>query len=534
MSPTGPEAGERRRRARVTLTRRILAVNLLPLALLVGAVLYLDQYRAGLIQERLESLSLQARIIAGALGEAATTDDEATELSIPAARLILGRLAEPTGSRAQIFDSGGTRIADSQRDVIRLPLPPPEEAMGLSSIFEWLYDLVLPLVPDFRDRPLALENGRAVAADYVEVVGALAGNPAGMERVTETGTPVLSYAVPVQRVRKVVGALLLSSVATDIDEAVRDQRLAIVEVFVGAMALTAALSLFLASTIARPVRRLAAAAEAVRLRRNRRVAIPDFSTRGDEIGDLSRALRAMTDELYARIDATERFAADVAHELKNPLSSIGSAVELLDRIQDPEKQAVLRRVVRDDVRRLDRLITDISEASRLDAELSRDEATAIDLLALAESLASYERARGEDRPGAPVVGTQALDAGPFIVRGVESRLGQVVRNLIDNAVSFSPPGGAIRLLLERQGPDVVLTVEDEGPGIPEEALERVFERFYSERPSAEGFGNHSGLGLSIVRQILAAGGGAIRAENRLDGEGRVLGARFVVHLPAIA
>jgi two-component system sensor histidine kinase ChvG len=340
---------------------------------------------------------------------------------------------------------------------------------------------------------------------------------------------VLSVAVPVQRYRQVLGALLLSTGSQEIDAAVRDVRLDILKVFGIALAITVLLSLYLARTIARPIHRLADAAERVRHGHGRQTAIPHFPHRRDEIGDLSSALKDMTEALWRRMDAIERFAADVAHEIKNPLTSLRSAVETVARIEDPAQQKKLMSIILDDVQRLDRLISDISDASRLDAELSRAETEPVDMGRVLETLARVHEATATgDSPRFELDIARHQD---LVVDGLESRLGQVLRNLISNAISFSPPGGTIWLEAARVGDEVRITVSDEGPGIPPGKLAAIFDRFYSERPAAEKFGTHSGLGLSISKQIVEAHGGSIVAENRSDDDD-ANGARFVVSLPA--
>jgi two-component system, OmpR family, sensor histidine kinase ChvG len=307
-------------------------------------------------------------------------------------------------------------------------------------------------------------------------------------------------------------------------------RLELLRIFSAALLVTVLLSFYLAGTIVRPIRRLAGAAERARGRRAR-VEIPDFTRRGDEIGDLSGSLREMTDALWQRMSAIESFAADVAHEIKNPLSSLRSAVETAVRIEDPANQRRLMAIILDDVERLDRLITDISDASRLDAELGRLEVEPIDIAAMLEALAGlHESTRTE---GAPHLVLEPSDRNrPLIVPGIETRLSQVFRNLIANAVSFSPPLGEIRLTARHDGRAVLITVEDQGPGIPDEKLTAIFDRFYTERPLGEKFGTHSGLGLSISKQIVEAHRGMIWAENRKDARGACIGARFCIRLPA--
>jgi two-component system sensor histidine kinase ChvG len=351
---------------------------------------------------------------------------------------------------------------------------------------------------------------------------------------------VISVAVPVQRYRQVVGALMLSTGGEEVEAAMRAIRLDILQVFAVALGVTVLLSLYLAGTIARPINRLAAAAERVRAGRGRHVEIPDFTGRRDEIGNLSRDLRAMTDALWQRMDAIERFAADVAHEIKNPLTSLRSAVETVARVNDPGQQKQLMSIIVDDVHRLDRLISDISDASRLDAELSRDVLVAVDVREVLAALTEIERAAATG--DGPTIELQLPDGADLTVCASEGRLGQVYRNVIVNAQSFSPAAGRIGVRAERiaggGGDVIVVSVEDEGPGIPEGNLESIFERFYSDRPikgpdgKVEKFGTHSGLGLSISRQIVEAANGRIWAENRRRADGAVCGARFIVELPA--
>jgi two-component system sensor histidine kinase ChvG len=298
-------------------------------------------------------------------------------------------------------------------------------------------------------------------------------------------------------------------------------------------------SALFAGTIAGPIRRLSAAADRVRRGVKARIEIPDFTDRSDEIGHLSGSLRDMTRALYNRIEAIESFAADVAHELKNPLTSLRSAVETLPLARNEDSRARLLAIIQHDVRRLDRLISDISDASRLDAELARTDAEPVDLVRLAETVVAVQN---EVKRASPVFIRLAIAPHPmgrdaYIVPGHDLRLGQVITNIVDNACSFSPEGGEVRVFMQREPHAVTMSVEDDGPGIPPHALERIFERFYTDRPEEQGFGQNSGLGLSISRQIVEAHRGTIAAENRLgptdaDGEATRLGARFIVRLPA--
>jgi two-component system sensor histidine kinase ChvG len=549
-----------------SLTRRIVSLNLAGLIALVASVLYLSQFRAGLIDARAQSLLVQAEIIAGAIAASATVDtntitidpdrlqdlkpgetygapDEYSRLdfSINPERVapVLLQLISPTKTRARIFDRDGSLILDSRNlyrrgDVQRVELPPPSvDRPGIAertmiAIRTWLNRGDLPLYHE-----LGPEDGKS----YQEVAHALDGQKSSKVRINERGEVIVSVAVPVQRFREVHGVLLLSTQSGDIDQMVTAERLAILKVGGVASAVMIVLSLLLASTIAGPVRRLADSAERVRRRIRTRVEIPDFTRRRDEIGHLSGALRDMTDALYNRMEAIEMFAADVAHELKNPLTSLRSAVETLPLARNESSRSRLLAVIEHDVKRLDRLISDISDASRLDAELQRQDMTAVDLRRLLTALTTVAN---ETRLGHDVAvqvrfeGRTPTDT--FSVPGHDSRLGQVISNLLVNAQSFSTAGGKVRIACRRLRSEIDIVVDDDGPGIREDALERIFERFYTDRPH-QGFGQNSGLGLSISKQIIEAHGGRIWAENRAgpanaDGEAIVAGARFVVRLPA--
>jgi two-component system sensor histidine kinase ChvG len=358
-----------------------------------------------------------------------------------------------------------------------------------------------------------------------------------MVRINDRGEVIVSVSVPVQRFRAVHGALMLSTQGDDIDQMVTAERLAILKVGGVASVVMIVLSLLLASTIAGPVRRLADSAERVRRRIRTRVEIPDFTRRRDEIGHLSGALRDMTDALYNRIEAIERFAADVSHELKNPLTSLRSAVETLPLAKNDKSRARLLEVIEHDVKRLDRLISDISDASRLDAELQRQDVAPVDLRRLLNTLTSVANETRLGHNIAVEVRFEGGSADSFSVPGHDSRLGQVISNLLVNAQSFSSAGGKVRIVCRRRRAEIEIVIDDDGPGIRDDALERIFERFYTDRPH-QGFGQNSGLGLSISKQIVEAHGGKIWAENRpgppdADGEPSSAGARFIVRLPAI-
>jgi two-component system sensor histidine kinase ChvG len=541
----GRPRGERRRRRGLSLTWRILFVNVMALAALAGGLLYMDRYRESLIGSELWSLTVQAQIVAEALGEAAVTSDvgEGGDYLTAMARPLVRRLAGPLGLRVRLFAANGDLIADSlSSSVVGGPVtvqplaPPVAVTRGPLDVLLDFYEWAIELLPNKDRYPPYAESSPPVAADFEEAIYALRGEPRAEVRVNARDDLMLSAAAPVSRYKQVLGAVVVTKDSADIENSLRRVRLDILQVLAIVMAMSVLVSLYLAGTIARPVRRLAAAAKRVGHGQGRKVAIPDFSRRSDEIGDLSAALREMTDALWTRMDAIERFAADVAHEIKNPLTSLRSAVETVARIEDADQRRKLMAIIMDDVKRLDRLISDISDASRLDAELSRAESEPVDLSGILAALADIHAATASDG-GPRLIYEPAVDAASdLFVEGIESRLVQVFRNLLGNAVSFSPPNGEIRLRVWREGRWIKATVEDQGPGIPEDKRKAIFDRFYTERPKGEKFGTHSGLGLSISRQIVEAHRGRIWAENIYDAptadRGAVRGARFTVELPA--
>ncbi len=527
----------RRRRAISPITWRILAVNLLALGFLFAGMIYLDEYRRGLIAAELKTLNSEARLFAAALGESATASDAGQEqLIAPIAQQIVRRLVEASGARARLFARDGALFADSQQLLGRRggvhiePLPPPRTASDRLKHLLAHYDHMLSGLWAREPLPRYQGDDVARAEDLSEVVRALGGEAAQMVRVGEYGSLILSVAVPVQRYQQVVGALVLTKGSQAIDAAVLKVRLDVFKWFLAALAVTVLLSLYLAQTIARPILRLALAAERVRRDRHRRHRIPNLEWRRDEIGELAAALREMTEALWQRMDAIERFAADVSHEIKNPLTSLRSAVETATRINDPERREQLMAIIKQDVGRLDRLISDIAEASRIDAEMSRAGGEPVDVGRMLETLVEVTEMTAADR-GVSFRLNIAKGDGSLSVTGLEDRLVQVFRNLIANALSFSPSGGTITLTAARRGHQLVAEVLDDGPGLPEGKEQQIFERFYSERPRGERFGDHSGLGLSISKQIIEAHGGRIFAENRRRSDGSVAGARFVVELP---
>ncbi len=521
------------------LTLRILAVNVMALVLLAVGLLFLDRYQLTLVNSELGNLRVDAEVIAGAVGLGAVENDDADMpvLSLEASRTILQRLIRPVRVRAQMFGTDGQLMLDSsltiqpdgQVSVLSLP---DSDNTGPLSLLTTIYDWIFNSLPRRDAYPLYHSALLMNAGNLAEGARALMGDSASAVYRTPDGRLVFNVAVPIQNYRQVLGVLMLSHNSSESDEALRRVRLNILLIFMGCLGVTVLLSLYLAGTIARPIRLLAVAAENTRLGKERQT-IPDFTRRGDEIGDLSAALRAMTDALWQRLEAIERFAADVAHEIKNPLTSLRSAVETAARVQDPARQKQLLSIVLHDVKRLDRLITDISGASRLDAELARAEPEPVDIGGLLTALVEVHHATREPDDASPALTLEIDPTAGLSVIAIEDRLMQVFQNLIANALSFSPPGGTIRIVVVRVAGQVRVAIEDDGPGIPDGKEEAIFERFYTERPSAETFGTHSGLGLSISRQIVIAHRGQLRAENRLDQDGHVLGARFTVTLPAV-
>jgi two-component system, OmpR family, sensor histidine kinase ChvG len=558
------------RLAPARLTSRIVLLNIAGLIVLVLGILYFNQFRQGLIDARVQSLMPQANIIAAAVAGTATIDtgsividpdalansqddaaadaDQLRDLDFPInpenVGPILRRLLASTTIRARIYDPDGNLIVDSRYlygrgEIIQRELPPPDaepESFWLrwwKQVNDWLFTNDYPHQEEY-----GIDNGK----EFPEVNAALNGASVSVVRINERNEIIVNVSVPIQRMRAVLGALILSTSGGEIDDVLRAERKIVLFTFGFVALVTILLSVFLAGTIAEPIRRLAYAAERVRRGVNKRVEIPDFTQRRDEIGHLSGALRDMTTALYNRIEAIEAFAADVSHELKNPLTSLRSAVETLPFAKTEDQRNRLVEIVKDDVKRLDRLITDISGASRLDAELARSQVEPVDVAKALDALVSFANETRKDHQAHIKLEVQTPPSSinhetAFVILGQDQRLGQVVRNLIDNARSFSPPNSTVRVRVRRLQRDVEFRVEDEGQGIRPENLERVFERFYTDRPEGS-FGKNSGLGLSISRQIVEAHKGRIWAENRFGkapagGERPILGARFIVRIPAM-
>jgi two-component system, OmpR family, sensor histidine kinase ChvG len=516
-------AGERRHSV---LRWRIILLNTVVFAVLIAGVTWVQTSRVGLVDERMTGVEEEARVVAATLAEYATITDSRA-INTQSAAELLRDLLGPTRLRARLYDTDGQLIVDTRyllaRNVVQVSeLPPIDRWSRFKQMIGRIYDSVMGVRPYGNLEPYfeAGQDGRV----YHEVNAALDGAVTSTKRIDEHNKLVLSTAAPVQRFKAIYGVLFVSTEGGDIDNILRLERAKLIEVFLLATVVMIAASLYLSWNIAEPMRHLAAAADRVRHGRSGRETVPDMSDRGDEIGDLAESMSAMTRALYDRIDAIESFAADVAHELKNPLTSLRSAVDMFSRAKDEESRTRLLSIVRADTKRIDRLITDISDASRLDAELSRETATPVDIARLLETIVEIYKMM--ELPRGVKVDLKLELPPDAAVMGRDERLGQVIRNLVDNAVSFSPPQGTVAIAARTQPGVVNITVDDQGPGIPPENLETIFKRFYTERPQDHDFGKNSGLGLSIARQIAEGTGGRIWAENRPEG-----GARFTVQLP---
>ncbi|MEM7621030.1 MAG: stimulus-sensing domain-containing protein [Pseudomonadota bacterium] len=560
----------------VSLWQRIVLINVLGLIIFTSGVFYLNEFRNSLIESNVRNLEAHGEIIAVAIATTSTPSVSQNSLSDledlfnaqdkplkpEASRHALSNLEfpinpenigpiiryllEPTNTRARIYRSDGELILDSddfysKGQIVRKEARaqnPREKSVFLKTFhYVWhsLWGVDLPLYKD-----IGKANGRA----YPEVITALTGTSTRILRVNDSHETIVSVAVPIKHFGLLHGALLLSTRAGEIDDAVSGARLEIFRVAFIALFVTILLSMYLAGTIARPMRRLAAGAERVRKSIKAREEIPNLTYRKDEIGYLSKTLREMTSALYARIDAIECFAADVSHELKNPMTSLKSAAETLEIAKTEEDRAHLVDIIRNDVGRLNRLITDISDASRLDAELAKGDTAPVNIVTLVETVVNiFNDIHRSKMPKIEIhIEDNDQDHSTYIVHGHDGRLGQVLNNLLDNAISFIKQKERVWVCLKRTQSHIRIIVEDQGPGIPEDNIEKIFNRFYTDRPGEESFGENSGLGLNISRQIVIAHGGKIWAENRYSQEANQhnadnndtrasLGARFVVSLP---
>lgn len=525
------------------LTLKIFAVNGIALGILALGLFYLGRYENNLIQAEQKTLERQARIYAGAIAEAAQIQGpmlmrgergahilKYDRLARFPARKMIKRLGQTTTSRIRLYDFDGTLMADS--DWLSGPVgvietgPSSRASRFLQRPVKESLDFIVDLMPSSLKLDMYPDDDKTSMTGFVypDVKTALMRNESSssawwQQDMDKNKEVLLSAAVPVESMRGVMGVIYLTREGKGLTEAIRQMQRDILLLFSGALGLTFILSLYLSGAIARPLKKLSMAANRVQQDLGRGVQIPDLSKRKDEIGDLSVSVREMTEALSKRLDSIERFAADVAHELKNPLTSLRSAVETVAIVKNEDDRNQLMKVILHDVERLDRLISDISKSSRLDAELSREDMTRVDLRELLDGLVQHYNAEVNLPMGQPMQ-----------VIGSDTRLGQVFENLLSNAKSFSDD---IIVSAEQRGQDWYIMVEDQGGGIPDNKLEAIFDRFYSERPKGESFGNHSGLGLAICKQIIDAHKGRIYAENIYNVAGKKIGARFTVVLRAI-
>jgi two-component system sensor histidine kinase ChvG len=548
-----------------SLLRRILVSNLIGFFILVGGILYMGWVNTWLIDAKVDALKTQGKIIADAIAANATvvrerivldpsklpdTPDAASqfpddglaalELSIHPEEVtpILRKLIQPTNTRARIYARDGTLIVDTARSLAHLADMRNEPAANTTErpkpqnfwtrLTRYLFNEPLPVYQEIDSA-----NGMA----YPEVRNALDGNEKSMLLLNKRGEQIVSIALPIRRFHGVQGVLLLSTWPGQIDKILNEERVVILTLAAIALLASVVTSLLLARTVAGPMRRLSDAAEEVSRNISARAHLPELADRSDEVGQMAGAFQAMTGALYKRIEASEKFAADVAHELKNPLTAARSTAESLSLAKSEEERSHLVQQIQDELKRLNRLITDVSNASRLDAELARKEMRAIDVTTMLRNVVTIFRdILGDDsRRVVLAVGREPFE-GAFSIIGDEGRLGQVLTNLLDNAVSFSPEGGTVTVRVRSAAPFVEILVEDEGPGIPEDRREIIFDRFYSDRPATDASrGKNSGLGLSISREIVHAHGGEIVAENRREQgaapSAKPAGARLVVRLP---
>lgn len=511
---------------RSPLARKIVVFNLMALVILVAGVLFMNPFRDSLVLQREQGLITEAQLVANAVGEATARDG-----TLPAS---VEGMAIGSGVEVFVFDPSGALVARATGKEASGKLAERAQRQTiitdfLNAIWEGVSSLVMS-----KSTVQSAENGEEMArALYAQALNGDVVMETGRAR---EGGVLFSVATPIVHQGSVIGAVALISAEGEIDRLVRYEREQVLQMFVIALLVSFGLSLVLASTIANPLSDLADAAELGRDRDARkmqpgRVRIPDLAARPDEIGRLSVAMRGMVTALYDRIEANEQFAADVAHEIKNPLASLRSAVGTMRLAKRDDQRERLLEVIEHDVRRMDRLVSDISNASRLDSELVKEQEEEFNLIKTLVNLTEYLGQQAREK-GVEFITDFPKEA--ILTHGLEARLAQVFVNLITNAVSFCEEGDAVRVWARRKENRVLIVVEDTGPGIPEQALGKVFKRFYSDRP-ANHFGNNSGLGLSISKQIVEAHGGVIWAENirptNADPTSDPLGARFVVGLP---
>lgn len=518
------------------LTRVIFLSHLFGLVILMVGSLTLNQYSKGLIEARIENLKSQALLVTSIMGDTATGIGIDAQLDVDRARDIMSRLDLPPEWRIRLHDTGQNLLVDSEAmsfDLTVTELPPLEDESSSKSVeVEPTGFSVRQFLKDLPWRKSIRDNNRRDLSSELRL--ALLGNTVSGEKYDAQDRHIVTVSTPVMRVKEILGVVTLESY--DVEEIVDQERLSLLPFIGWAIFASLISSIALTMSIVFPLRDLSRAAEVV-ARTNKKIdQIPDFSYRKDEIGDLSAMLGEMTRGLYSRIDDIANFAADVAHEIKNPLTSLRSASDTMKHAKTDEQRDKLIRIIQEDVGRMDRLITDISKASKVDANLAREKSSLINVPELLTHVTDfYQATKSEDLTASVKFSPpDNIKDDHIYIRGFETPFAQVVRNLIDNALTFSPKDGVVNISIhtktENKARRVIIVVDDEGPGIPPENLETIFERFYTERPKGAQFGSHSGLGLAICRQIVTAHKGFVFAENRVDGED-VLGARFTINLP---
>lgn len=544
------------------LTLRIIAVNAIALVILVLGVLYLGQSQNNLIEAKLATFQSEIELVSAAISQGAIEevitppptilDPPGTEmrLNLNQAAKMVKRMSKTMNKRIRLFGEDGQLIADSHTltgpggTIQIIDLEPVDHSLDSIQILKKFTAFIIGFLPDRRILPRYPDIEITRADHNPDARDALKGNVSLSAWTDKNDRILLSAASPVFSEEKIMGSVLLTRVARDIEEGIINVWWDILRVFFGTLLITILLSIYLSGAIARPLKRLARAAEQIRSGHSTSEDIPDLSYRHDEIGELSVVLKDMTQALWQRMDSIERFAADVAHELKNPLTSLKSAVETAAIVKKKEDREKLMNIIKHDAERLDRLITDISHASRLDTELSRETYQPVSINKILYNILDvYQNPLERQKPinngvlnvtpaqkDIKIILDIQEEAEQTMVIGIEMRLSQVFQNLLNNALSFSPEQTSIKIQAVHRLNAVVITVEDEGPGIPDSKLDTIFERFYSERPDYEDYGRHSGLGLSICKQIIEAHDGRIFAENRKDLSGKILGAKFTVIL----
>jgi len=516
------------------LTRNIFLSNLIGLIILVTGALAMNRFEAGLINAKVDNIQSLASTITTVIGEQATGFGGTAQLDVDGARQVLRGVNVQEGWRVRLHNKSGELVADTKTldDTITTETLDPiiEERPGRPKQEIWRENIRNWIDDKLHNLPWRKAKRDNLRRDLKsEVRAGLDGESSYGPRYDDEDNLIVTVSLPVQRVQQVLGVVTVES--NDVGSIVTAERQALAPIIALAFLAMFLTSFGLTLFISLPMRRLARAAEIVTRSAKKRDAIPDLSSRRDEIGDLSLVLRDMTEGLYNRIDDIANFAADVAHEIKNPLTSLRSASDTLRVAKTKEQREKLIDIIQQDVSRMDRLISDISKASKVDANLARETAKTLDVAEIAENIVEfYQQTRSKE--GTDVVNASQIDPdAPVYIRAYETPFAQVLRNLIDNALTFSPKDGKVVVTAKKDGRRVVFTVDDDGPGIPEDNLETVFERFYTQRPKGASFGSHSGLGLAICRQIITAHRGTIHAENRVDSEGKILGARFTVNVP---